>query len=51
MVSPYNSYEKLYVTTSTYGKSTINIQKLYSMEDVNAINTKIEIIKQEVICC
>ena len=49
MVSPYNSYEKLYVTTSNYGKATITIQKLYSNDDIAKINEKIEVIKQEVI--
>lgn len=45
MVNPYNSYEKLYITTSSYGKATIKIEKLYSEDDINKINSKIEIIK------
>lgn len=49
MVSPYNSYEKLYITTNTYGKTDIEITKLYSDEDIKQINTKIEEIKNEVI--
>ena len=49
MVSPYNSYQKLYVTTNTYGKATITLDKLYSAEDIQNINTKLEEIKCEVI--
>ena len=49
MVSPYNSYEKLYITTNTYGKTDIEITKLYSEEDINKINSKIEEIKKEII--
>ncbi len=48
MVSPYNSYEKLYVTTNSYGKVTIKIEKLYSSEDIKKINAKIEKIKANI---
>ena len=49
MVSPYNSYEKLYITTNNYGKATISVQKLYSNDDIKKINEKIETIKNEII--
>lgn len=49
MVSPYNSYEKLYITTNTYGKATIDIDKLYSEDDINKINAKIDAIENEII--
>lgn len=49
MVSPYNSYQKLYVTTNTYGKVTITLDKLYSKEDIQNINNKIEQIKAQII--
>lgn len=49
MVSPYNSYKKLYVTINTYGKADINIEKLYSSDDISLNNQKIEEIKNEVI--
>lgn len=49
MVSPYNSYQKLYVTTNSYGKSTITLDKLYSDEDIQSINTKIKEIKSQII--
>lgn len=49
MVSPYNSYEKLYVTTNSYGKTTISINKLYTNDEINKVNEKIEIIKQSII--
>ncbi len=49
MVSPYNSYKKLYITTNTYGKSTVKIDKLYSADDIDKINSKIEEIIKEII--
>ncbi len=49
MVSPYNSYQKLYVTTNTYGKVTITLDKLYNDNDIKQINEKLENIKQEII--
>ena len=49
MVSPFNSYEKLYMTTNTYGKATISVDKLYSKEDIKLITEKINAIKKEVI--
>lgn len=49
MVSPYNSYQKLYITTNTYGKVTITLDKLYSDDDIKKINTKIEEIKKTII--
>lgn len=49
MVSPYNSYQKLYITTNTYGKATVTLDKLYSNDDIQKINEKIEAIKEEII--
>ncbi len=49
MVSPYNSYQKLYVTTNTYGKVIIKIDKLYTKEDIENINAKMEEIKGKII--
>ena len=49
MISPYNSYEKLYITTTTYGKANITINKLYTSEEISNINNKIEQIKSEII--
>lgn len=49
MVSPYNSYQKLYVTINTYGKATIDFEKLYSEEDITNLNNRIEDIKKEII--
>ena len=47
MVSPYNSYKKLYVTVNSYGKATIDIEKLYTEEDINNINEKIKAIEKD----
>ena len=49
MVSPYNSYEKLYITINSYGKATIEVNKLYSKEDVTNIENKINEITNKVI--
>ena len=49
MVSPYNSYKKLYITTSTYGKANIKIDKLYTDDEIVMINNKIEEIKSKII--
>ncbi len=49
MVSPYNSYQKLYITTNSYGKATITLDKLYSNEDIQNINAKLEKVKSQII--
>lgn len=49
MVSPYNSYQKLYFTTNTYGKVTIKIDKLYSNDDIDLVNKKIDEIESKII--
>lgn len=49
MVSPYNSYQKLYITTNAYGRATIEVKKLYSDADIKAVNEKINSIKAEII--
>ena len=36
--NPYNSFNKLYVTTNTIGKITIKVEKLYTNEDITYIN-------------
>ena len=48
MVSPYNSYQKLYFTTNTYGKVTIKTDKLYSNDDIDLINKKIDEIENKI---
>ena len=47
MVSPYNSYEKLYITINTYGEAVITIDKLYNDMDIQNINIKIDEFKKE----
>ena len=49
MISPYNSYSKLYITTTTYGKANISIEKLYTNEEISSINQKIEDIKSQIL--
>ncbi len=42
MVSPYNSYAKIYFRFNSYGKITLSVDKLYSEEEINLIETKID---------
>lgn len=42
MVSPYNSYKKIYFNVSTYGKITVKTDKLYSEEEINQTEEKID---------
>lgn len=41
MVSPYNSYEKVYFKYTSYGMITMTIDKLYSEDEINQIEDKI----------
>ena len=41
MVSPYNSYSKIYFRFNSYGKITMSIERLYSDEEINMIENKI----------
>lgn len=36
-VHPFNSYNKLYISTNTVGKITISLEKLYSEDEINKI--------------
>lgn len=40
MVSPYNSYKKIYFRVTSYGKITMRIDKLYSNDEINMIEEK-----------
>lgn len=41
MVSPYNSYEKVYFKSTNYGMITMSVDKQYSSEDIDLIEGKI----------
>lgn len=41
MVSPYNSYEKIHFKITSYGMITMNVDKLYSQDDINLSESKI----------
>lgn len=41
MVSPYNSYKKIYFRVTSYGKITMKTDKLYSNDEINIIEGKI----------
>lgn len=42
MVSPFNSYKKIYFKRTAYGQITMKIDKLYSDDDINAVNDRID---------
>ena len=42
MVSPYNSYQKIYFRVSSYGKITMKTDKLYSNNEIDRVNKKID---------
>lgn len=48
MVSPYNSYKKLYITTNNFGKAKIEVDKLYTENDITITGEKIDEILKEV---
>ena len=48
-VHPFNNYSKIGIITSNTGEVTIDVTKLYSDEDINNINVRVdEIITQEI---
>ena len=42
MISPYNSYQKIYFKVSSYGKITMRTDKLYSDDEINTVEGKID---------
>ncbi len=42
MVSPYNSYQRIYFRVSSYGKITMKTDKLYSSDEIDIANKKID---------
>lgn len=49
MVSPYNSYEKIYFKSTNYGMITMSVDKLYSNDEINQIESKMnEFIAQNI---
>ena len=48
-VHPFNSYDKIYITTYSFGKVELIINKLYSEKEIEDINSKINSIKQNII--
>lgn len=49
LVHPYNSYNKVHITTNNFGKIDVNIEKLYTDAEIEEINSKIYSIKQEIL--
>lgn len=41
MVSPYNSYQKIYFKTNSFGTITLSVDKLYSEEEIQLTEEKI----------
>lgn len=48
-VHPYNSYDKLYISTNGVNKIEISIDKLYKEEEIKYINYTMEQIKEEIL--
>lgn len=49
MVSPYNSYKKIYFRVTSYGKITMKTDKLYSNDEISIIEEKMnEFISQNI---
>lgn len=47
-VHPYNSYSKLYISTNSFGKVTISLDKLYSDVEINYINQLLDSIEKQI---
>ncbi len=48
-VSPYNNFTTMSIQYDTAGEITLNINHLYSKEDINAISSKIDAIWKEIV--
>ncbi len=48
-VHPYNSFSNIETAYDTYGKITITIEKIYSEEDINQINQKVDELSKKLI--
>lgn len=48
-VHPFNSYSKLYLSTNKSGKIEVEIEKLYTKEEINYINNEINEIEKKTI--
>ena len=49
LVHPYNSYNKVHITTNNFGKIDVNIEKLYTDAEIEEINSKIYSIKEQIL--
>ena len=49
LVHPYNSYNKVHITTNNFGKIDVNIEKLYTDSEIEEVNAKIYNIKQQIL--
>lgn len=41
-IHPYNTFDKVYITTNNFGKVNINVEKVYTEEMIMKINQKVE---------
>lgn len=48
-VHPYNSYNKLYISTNNIGKISVRYEKLYNENEISLVNAKIADIEKEII--
>lgn len=48
-VHPYNTYRRVYVSTNSFDKVEIRIEKAYTNDNINSINQKLDQIIKEII--
>lgn len=48
-VHPYNAYRRVYVSTNSFDKVEIRIEKSYTKDNINSINQKLDQIIKEII--
>ena len=48
-VHPYNTYRRVYVSTNSFDKVEIRIEKSYTKDNINSINQKLDQIIKEII--
>lgn len=48
-VHPFNSYNKLYISSNNMGKIKLEINKLYTNDEITYINDQLTVIKQKIL--
>ncbi len=48
-IHPYNNYRRVYISTNSFDKVDIRVEKSYTDDNINSVNQKIEEITSEII--